>query len=55
MAPPPVDKSVEVYNPTTETWTSAGPMVAGHFDHTGDQVASDGRILVVGGLHHGFA
>jgi N-acetylneuraminic acid mutarotase len=50
---PPVDKSVEVYNPTTETWISAGSMVAGHFDHTATRL-QDGRILVVGGLHHDF-
>ncbi len=47
---PPVDKTVEVYNPMTETWTSVGSMVAGHFYHTATRL-QDGRILVVGGLH----
>jgi len=50
---PPVDKTVEVYSPKTGTWASVGSMVAGHFFHTATRL-QDGRILVVGGLHHDF-
>jgi N-acetylneuraminic acid mutarotase len=40
--------STEVYNPGTDTWSSAGSMSALRFDHTAT-LLSNGKVLVTGG------
>ncbi len=45
-------RSVEVYDPSADTWTRAPDMLAEHGYHRG-VVLADGRFLVVGGYGTG--
>jgi MYXO-CTERM domain-containing protein len=40
--------SVEIYNPATNTWTTAAPMAGARFDHAAT-LLNDGRLLIAGG------
>ena len=43
------DETSEIYDPVTDTWTSAGKLNIARFDSHTATLLSDGRVLVVGG------
>jgi uncharacterized protein YjdB len=50
----PTDRTAELYDPATATWTSAGTMANWHGVHEAILLA-DGRVLIVGGIGSGPA
>lgn len=48
-APVAVTNTAEIYDPATQTWTTAAPMAEARAYHTAT-VLADGRVLVVGGI-----
>lgn len=45
----PILATTELWDPTTEAFTSGPPLVVGRFGHTATRMA-DGRVLIVGGV-----
>lgn len=52
FGPLPLSSS-ELFDPSTETWTNAGTMLAEHAGHTAT-LLPDGKVLIVGGAYVGF-
>jgi hypothetical protein len=48
-----VTQTAEIYDPTTETWSSVQPTVDFHVDHTATLLPS-GKVLIIGGEFGSF-
>ena len=48
LGEPQILKSAEIYDPLTESWSLANPMLTARIGHTATRL-QDGRVLVVGG------